>query len=131
MRYDDFLNEAELKAYVRTLHARAKQYKLRAGWGVAELRGVILESGGVCAWCGVSLLHQPFEVDHIIPLSERGAHTLDNLAVACPNCNRRKASLHPARFAQEMAVQLGKTTPLIERVLAHFGISATFQKPLL
>ena len=32
-----------------------------------------------------------FTVDHVIPLAQGGADTLDNLALACFHCNRRKA----------------------------------------
>ncbi|MBI3177574.1 MAG: HNH endonuclease [Chloroflexi bacterium] len=35
--------------------------------------------------CGV-----PFEIDHVIPLSADGQTVPENLALACPSCNRRK-----------------------------------------
>ena len=33
---------------------------------------------------------QPFSVEHIEPRSRQGAHTLDNLALACQGCNTHK-----------------------------------------
>ncbi len=131
MRYDDLLDKTELNTYTRTLNARAKQIGIPTRLSMPDVRGVILESGGVCGWCAVSLLRQPFELDHIIPLADKGAHTPQNLVVACPDCNRRKSSQHPAKFAQALSVQLGQTTPLILRVLSHYGITPLFQKPLL
>lgn len=33
-----------------------------------------------------------FTVDHVIPLSQNGKDTIDNLALACFHCNRRKSA---------------------------------------
>ena len=33
-----------------------------------------------------------FTIDHVIPLSEGGSNDLDNLALACFHCNRRKGN---------------------------------------
>lgn len=122
MNYTDIPDESALKAYVRQLNARAKHYKIRHRLSVAAVRDIVLESGGVCAWCGQSVVNLPFELDHVIPLSDKGAHSVANLVLSCEACNRRKASLHPATFAQSLAVLLGTSTPLIARVLAHYGV---------
>lgn len=42
-----------------------------------------------CAYCGAD---QDIEIDHIIPLSRGGRHEADNLAAACPRCNRSKGN---------------------------------------
>lgn len=34
----------------------------------------------------------PFTIDHVIPLSKGGTDDLDNLALSCFHCNRRKAT---------------------------------------
>ena len=47
----------------------------------------------LCEYCHTAEQWQyvPFTVDHIVPLSQGGTGTLDNLALACFHCNRRKA----------------------------------------
>jgi 5-methylcytosine-specific restriction endonuclease McrA len=35
------------------------------------------------------------EIDHIIPVSQGGDSTLDNLVTACRRCNRKKAARTP------------------------------------
>ena len=55
---------------------------------------VIERAQGHCEYC---LLHQDdtlyaHEVDHIIPEKHRGATSLDNLCLACLDCNRHKGS---------------------------------------
>jgi hypothetical protein len=57
-------------------------------------RQVIERAGGLCEYC---LLHQQVslyahEVDHIIPEKHRGKTLLDNLCLACLECNRAKGS---------------------------------------
>lgn len=48
----------------------------------------------LCEYCHASEQWQyvKFTVDHIIPLSQKGTDTLDNLALACFHCNRRKSN---------------------------------------
>jgi len=130
MIYDDVLDDDELKSYTQSLNSRAKALGSKGRILIANLRDRIYASGGKCEWCTASILRQAFEVDHIISLSNGGGNTADNLAVACPDCNRRKASKHPARFAQETVSRTGIITPLIQRVLDHFGLQATVQRPL-
>lgn len=51
-------------------------------------------AGYLCEYCHTSELWQyvRFTIDHIVPLAQGGADMLDNLALTCFHCNRRKAS---------------------------------------
>lgn len=51
-----------------------------------------------CAYCRTaeSLTVTTFEFEHIIPLSKGGETTLENLCLACPSCNRYKATRQTA-----------------------------------
>ncbi|MBD2772352.1 HNH endonuclease [Iningainema tapete] len=48
----------------------------------------------LCEYCHASELWQYvcFTVDHVIPLSLGGTNNLENLALACFHCNRRKTN---------------------------------------
>lgn len=48
----------------------------------------------LCAYCHTpeALTVTSFEVDHIVPVSQGGETTLDNLCLACPSCNRHKGA---------------------------------------
>ena len=48
----------------------------------------------LCEYCHASEKWQYvlFTVDHVIPLSQNGRDTIDNLALACFHCNRRKSA---------------------------------------
>ena len=57
-----------------------------------------------CYWCGCKLdkkIKNGFHLDHYIPLSKGGEHTLTNLVVSCPTCNLQKNAKDPYQFAQE------------------------------
>jgi hypothetical protein len=124
MHYDDFLNAEALKRYAAALNARAVALGLAGRVDADLLRGLILESAGRCAWCDAGVVRADFEIDHITPLSRGGVNTLDNLALTCPECNRRKSGKSPATFAQECVAAGGAQTALIARVLAAHGIDA-------
>lgn len=59
------------------------------------LRDVVIKRArGCCEYCWSPSRYSPevFEIEHIHPMSVGGATTLDNLALACPACNRYKGS---------------------------------------
>jgi len=45
--------------------------------------------GYTCAYCGST---EDLTIDHIVPLSRGGAHSFDNLTVACGTCNNSKGA---------------------------------------
>lgn len=49
----------------------------------------------LCEYCHTSERWQyvPFTVDHVLPVARGGKTELDNLALACFHCNRRKSDL--------------------------------------
>jgi hypothetical protein len=51
-----------------------------------------------CAYCRTaeSLTVTTFEFEHIVPLSKGGATSFENLCLACPSCNRYKATRQTA-----------------------------------
>ncbi len=58
-----------------------------------ELRNAVRQRAKVfCEYCHAAELWQyvEFTIDHIVPLAAGGATTLENLALVCFSCNRRK-----------------------------------------
>jgi len=45
-----------------------------------------------CHWCRKYLPGRKCQVDHVIPLSKGGRHTLNNLVKSCGDCNMRKGA---------------------------------------
>lgn len=61
-------------------------------------RGIRQQFNEICAYCQTAeyLTVTTFEIEHIVPLSAGGKTLLDNLCLACPSCNRHKASRQTA-----------------------------------
>lgn len=61
---------------------------------VAQRQAVAARASHACEYCRSSERYgvQSFECEHIIPLSQGGDTTLENLAFACGGCNRCKAA---------------------------------------
>ncbi len=58
-----------------------------------EIRQLVFSRAAYrCEYCHSPLSHscQPFDVEHIIPLSKNGSNELHNLACACGGCNGHK-----------------------------------------
>jgi len=130
MIYQDMLDQGALEQYAAALNSRAGRAGAKGRLTADGLRDRILESGGRCEWCGVDLVNAEFELDHILSLKQGGANAATNLALACPDCNRRKGQKHPARFAAEIYRETGRETGLIARLFACYGIEAAQQKAL-
>jgi hypothetical protein len=61
---------------------------------------------GLCEYCHTAEQWQyvPFTVDHIVPLAQGGTTILENLALACFHCNRRKSIQITAQDPQSGSV---------------------------
>ncbi|HEX8271687.1 MAG TPA: HNH endonuclease signature motif containing protein [Longimicrobiaceae bacterium] len=87
-------------------------------------RAVARRAEGLCEYC---LIHEDdtyfgCEVDHIISEKHGGPTALDNLAVACFACNRRKGS-DIASIAPESGRLTRLFNPRLDRWSEHFGFS--------
>lgn len=54
-----------------------------------ELRELYAESEDHCGYCGIRLFGK-YHIDHIQPLSRKGAHSKENLCICCSACNLSK-----------------------------------------
>ncbi|MEM1251669.1 MAG: HNH endonuclease [Cyanobacteria bacterium P01_H01_bin.21] len=73
--------------------------RLRAGnsdriWKTPPVnrREILRRDGHTCQYCGS---HRQLTLDHVMPRSQGGAHTWENVVTACAPCNSRKGSRTP------------------------------------
>ena len=64
-----------------------------------ELSKLMEKSRGKCYYCGRS---GKLSYDHVVPLKLGGSNSIDNLVVACINCNSQKQAKDPLRYAREI-----------------------------
>jgi len=90
---------------------------------------IITRAQGRCEYCQSPARYSPevFEVEHILPLSSGGKTTLDNLALACPACNRyegrRQGAIDPLT-----ATEAALFNPRTQKWADHFRWSADLQE---
>lgn len=70
-------------------HARRKQRR----W---TLKALVTRTGGLCEYCREPIEMRPgprqATIDHVIPRSSGGLDVIDNLRLACHECNQEKGS---------------------------------------
>ena len=54
-----------------------------------DIMEVWRRDGNVCSYCGST---EDLTIDHIVPIAGGGAHSLDNLCIACRSCNCSKGT---------------------------------------
>lgn len=60
------------------------------------------ENSTKCYWCNCSLKNIKIHIDHYIPLSKGGTHTISNLVISCATCNLIKKDKDPIKFANSL-----------------------------
>ncbi len=58
-------------------------------------RGVFARDGYTCQYCGSQPGKSLLTIDHVVPRSQGGEKSWENLVTACAPCNRRKGGRHP------------------------------------
>jgi len=124
------IDPEKLRPYVQSMNQRAKAKGINGTILIAHLQDVINSSGGTCAWCGKGIVNEAFEIDHIESLDKGGMHHIDNLAVTCISCNRRKSTKSPVKFAHEIYSETGKKTWLIKKLSDEYGLNLKVQRGL-
>ena len=116
-----------LLAYVRVPHR----------WRVpVTRRGVLARDAYTCAYCGAQPGRSALTVDHVVPRSQNGGKTWDNLVTACAPCNRKKGGRRPdeagmllrqrpftPRYIVLAYAEHAELSPIWSKYFAQYGIA--------
>jgi len=102
-RYNEYRRQwaianPENESAIRRNAAGKRKQSTSGGLTSTQLRAWAKSQIMDCYWCGKKKLMN-YEIDHYEPLARGGEHSLDNLVISCPSCNRRKHSKDPYEFA--------------------------------
>jgi len=75
--------------------ARAKAVGQVLDYGLDHLARLVGDNPA-CRWCRMPVSFGDLQVDHLMPTSRGGAHSLYNLCVACKRCNALRGMLSQA-----------------------------------
>lgn len=101
-RIQEWFNSEKGKISKRNTHYKRK---LAMKNGISTLE-ILKHTSNIknCYWCNCKIdktIKNGFHIDHYIPLSKGGTHTLENIVISCPNCNILKSNKDPYKFALE------------------------------
>ncbi len=65
-------------------------------------RNVMLRDQFTCQYCGSAPAHNELNIDHVIPRSQGGADSWENLVTACRPCNLRKGGRTPEQCGMRL-----------------------------
>lgn len=71
-----------------------------------NLRKRVIERDGFhCVYCDDDLENKEIHLDHVIPESQGGATTYNNLQVTCRKCNLSKGVLSESEFTNRLRIR--------------------------
>ena len=81
-----------------------KRRGIKSGVSIGEILPIDMllgRQGKMCANCKTKGRGVEWHIDHIVPLSRGGTHSMDNVQVLCKTCNLRKSAKDPIQWANE------------------------------
>ena len=69
---------------------------------VVSRKNIYIRDGHKCMYCGRSFAGQELTVDHVIPRSQGGRNSWENMVAACGRCNHRKADRTPEEAGMQL-----------------------------
>ena len=73
------------------------------------------ESATTCPDCGVILTEENRTMDHIVPVTRGGWHSIDNMRVTCDECNRIKRDRLPGEWVVWVSEMRGYEQAILSR----------------
>ena len=98
-------NNRERYALLQSYNS-AKRRAILAGGPLGEkvspgiIQCKLFKQSEKCFYCGTDIV-SGFHIDHFIPLSKGGAHSQENLVLACKKCNQTKHAIMPGKFCAQ------------------------------
>lgn len=120
LRYKENSREAS-KAYAKKIRAkyperylsyRNKRRALQLGATVGDAKQIVefiynvkASKDTCCRYCGVGLFGKIIHIDHMVPLSRGGVHSVENMCASCQPCNNQKHAKTPEEFAEYLKMK--------------------------
>lgn len=84
-------------------------------------RNIFARDNNQCQYCGKKFPTSELSLDHVVPRSQNGQSTWDNVVCACVNCNVRKGGRTPkqAHMTLIRKPEKPKRSPLLNLKLTH------------
>lgn len=87
---------------VKVFYGKCKKGKNRKHYSTTTRKMLYNKYDGVCQLCGKKLTIKDMTLDHIVPLACGGIDDINNIQIACEQCNWLKADSLPDDFANRV-----------------------------
>ena len=88
---------------IRHGHTKRHRLGMAARNGGLGLRSMTwLSANGHCWYCGVYVSRDVMTLDHIVPVARGGVCTLENVSLACQDCNTAKAAMSREEYRESL-----------------------------
>ena len=91
-------------------------------------KNIVIRDGHTCAYCGTT--RGNMTVDHVIPKTQGGSDSWENLVCACERCNNMKGDRTPAKAGMTLNVRPRRPNH-ITYIQRFVGVSDNRWKPYL
>lgn len=91
-------------------------------------RGVLARDRETCQYCGAQPGRAYLTIDHVVPRSQGGTTTWENVVAACATCNHRKANRTPAQAGMVLAATPRRPAYAAFALLGTLDRHAAWQK---
>jgi 5-methylcytosine-specific restriction endonuclease McrA len=81
---------------------------------------IYARDNGSCQYCGIKVRRDNFTYDHVLPRTQGGLSTFNNLVVSCVSCNQYKGGRTPAQAKMKLLSIPIKPTSLPEAMQCTF-----------
>ncbi len=89
---------------------RAKERSLRATLTTHEWHWLKIQSKNRCVYCGThEKISGKLQQEHVIPVSQDGAYTIENIRPACKYCNTKKHAKTPEQAGMTIIISIDTT----------------------
>jgi 5-methylcytosine-specific restriction endonuclease McrA len=65
-------------------------------------RNIFIRDRNTCQYCGASFHTSDLNLDHVIPRSQGGTTSWENIVCSCVPCNKRKGGNHPGQAGMRL-----------------------------
>lgn len=120
--YDPEFTSREIdRAHKRKAARVAQAFWLEDGTLTPAVKQRLFAEAKECPYCGATLDPRRKTIDHVVPQSRGGLHSIRNVLVCCRTCNTRKAGLTPSAWLRRLSKQRRSTVRLLYKKLKVLG----------
>lgn len=92
---------------------------------------ILLRDRHMCQYCGRKMLRDKLNLDHVLPRSQGGLTTWENVVTSCHDCNRKKGGRTPKEAHMQLVQRPFRPASVPFFDLSHHSVRYEAWKPFM